>query len=267
MKRILLSLVFASGWFIAGSANEPTLEPIQQSLRDSSRSVWFDPDGVEIKPIELRPQSKDTLHRHSRWLPKQKSTTTTPANTPAPSSGPSSSSPGLGTAWGWALLIVMGVVAAGLLIYAFLKIGESVTLDTSSSKSSALVDDLVQQSAMRIKELPAELRRDNMDLKSEALRLMDAGDLDEAVKCLFGYQLLLLDRHGFLRLSRGKTNNRYVNEVRGRSTDAMALLRSTVDAFEASYFGKHSPSSTQCQRLWESNQALESIATAQDGAT
>ncbi len=99
-----------------------------------------------------------------------------------------------------------------------------------------LTDDLSQQTALRIKELPAELRRDNMDLKSEALRLMNSGDLDEAVKCLFGYQLLLLDRHGFLRLSRGKTNNRYVSEVRTRSSDATSLLRSTVDAFEASYF-------------------------------
>ncbi len=192
MIRILMSVAVVCGLVVVSSANEPSLEPVQQSLRDSSRSVWFEPEDLEVKPVELKPQSTDTLHRHSRWLPK-KTTSTTPTNTPMSSGSPSGSPSGLGTGFGWGLLILMGVIAAGLLIFAFLKIGESVTLDSSSSKSSGMVDDLVQQTAMRIKELPAELRRDNMDLKSEALRLMNAGDLDEAVKCLFGYQLLLLD--------------------------------------------------------------------------
>lgn len=263
MIRVLTFLTAHCCLIATSLASEPALEPIQQSLRDGSHSVWFDPDVVDVKPVELDPQRKDTLHRHSRWLANPKSTTSsTSSSSTTGSSNPNPSSLGV---FGWLILIVLGVIAAGILIFAFLKIGESVTVDTSSSKSSGMADDLVQQTALRMKELPAELRRENMDLKSEAVRLIECGDLDEAVKCLFGYQLLLLDRQGFLRLSRGKTNNRYVNEVRSRSAEAMELLRSTVDAFEASYFGKHSPSSTLCQRLLESNRMLESIATAQEG--
>ncbi len=268
MMRCALGVWLTICLALCCSAIEPSREPVEQSLRESSRSLWFDPEQVEIQPIELPPQQKDSLHRYSRWVPKPQSPQSTPTNTNNNVTGPSSTSTGSGTALGWTLLIIFGTIAAGLLIYAFLKIGDAVTIDTSSSsRSSDLNDDLAKQTALRIKELPSELRRENMDLKSEAQRLMNSGDLDEAIKCLFGYQLLLLDRHGFLRLSRGKTNNRYVSEVRGRSPDATSLLRATVDAFEASYFGKHTPSVPSFQRLWENNQTLESLTTTHDGAT
>jgi len=111
----------------------------------------------------------------------------------------------------------------------------------------------------RIRELPLELRRTDVDLRTEAERLMNLGQLDEAIKCLFGHQLITLDRRGFLRLSRGKTNGRYVTETKNDSREAALILRSTVSAFEASYFGRHTPAMELFRQLWQENSRLEDL--------
>ena len=53
----------------------------------------------------------------------------------------------------------------------------------------------------RIQELPEELRRDNLDYRAEAERMMRS-ELEQAIVLLFAYQLLLLDRAACLRLHR-----------------------------------------------------------------
>ena len=90
-----------------------------------------------------------------------------------------------------------------------------------------------------MKHLPAELRRTDVNLRSEAERLMNAGQFDQAIILLFGHQLLLLDHAGLLRLSRGKTNGRYVRETRAADHESADRLRLTATAFERSYFGRH----------------------------
>ncbi len=91
-----------------------------------------------------------------------------------------------------------------------------------------------------MKHLPAELRRTDVNLRSEAERLMREGQYDQAIILLFGHQLLLLDRFGMLRLNRGKTNRKYVRETRAVDGELAGRLQDTVNAFERSYFGRHS---------------------------
>ena len=118
----------------------------------------------------------------------------------------------------------------------------------------------------RMDELPAEIRCPGMDLRGEAQRLMGLGQLDEAVKCLFGHQLLLLDRRGMLQLSSGKTNGKYVTETRRARSEAAKLLGNTVAAFEASYFGRHTPTAESFRQLWSDNERLESIEVESMGS-
>jgi cell division protein FtsB len=55
---------------------------------------------------------------------------------------------------------------------------------------------------------------------------------------LFSHRLLLLDRAGAIRLTRGKTNHQYLREVRSRAI-LHSLLSETVQLFEQSFFGRY----------------------------
>jgi len=111
--------------------------------------------------------------------------------------------------------------------------------------------------AERIKHLPAELRRTDVNLRDESERLMKAGKYDHAIILLFGHQLLLLDHSGLLRLNRGKTNRKYVRETASVDSDSANHLHVTVDSFERSYFGRHSISESEFSELWRLNSELE----------
>ena len=114
-----------------------------------------------------------------------------------------------------------------------------------------------EQLLERIKHLPAELRRTDVNLRTECERLMKAGQYDQAIILLLGHQLLILDQAGYLRLNRGKTNGRYVRET-GRQDPAIGKwLKQTTQAFEASYFGRHALADDLFTRLWLQNTQME----------
>ena len=94
-------------------------------------------------------------------------------------------------------------------------------------------------------------------LRSEAERLMNEGEYDQAIILLFGHQLLLLDRVGMLRLNRGKTNRKYVRETRALDPESADRLQGTVTAFERSYFGRHLITAREFADLWQANAELE----------
>ncbi len=108
-----------------------------------------------------------------------------------------------------------------------------------------------------MKHLPAELRRTDVNLRSEAERLMQEGQYDQAIILLFAHQLLLLDRATLIRLNRGKTNGKYVRETRSVDPESAQWLRATVAAFERSYFGRHPIEQDDFTELWQSNLKLE----------
>lgn len=244
--------------------NGPASEQVgEQVMEQIGKTPWFDPKTKSIKPIELKEKQADTVHRDSRWLPGAKKIA-------APNSSSSSTSSGSSSGWfntgittanllGWLLLGLLFVLATSAVLYAFSKIDPNA-ISAEGPKLGGKSNGMDEQTINRIKELPAELRRTDVDLRTEAARLMELGDYDEAVKCLFGHQLLLLDRHGTIRLSRGKTNGRYVVETRRSMPEAAKLLQSTVHVFEASYFGRHTPTRDAFENLWQGNQELESLA-------
>ncbi len=230
--------------------------PVVESMQDIGKTPWYDPEKESIVPVPLSTRKDDTANRESRWLPGAKKI--------SPSSSASSGATGTGMSWGsaigWFILTLFFVGITGLILYAFSQISPD-TVIRSNRRDDDLTGAPDAETQKRVEHLPAELRGSGINLRAEAERLMQQGDYDEAIKCLFGHQLLLLDRVGKLRLSRGKTNNRYVNETRRQSADAASLLRSTVSAFEASYFGRHTPSTETFAILWADNLRLESLAS------
>lgn len=248
IPRLLLATAtcFAIGCFpLIGTADDDLIPD----------SVWYDADQQSLIPIPVRPSVDDSPNRDSRWLPKPKGVTKSsaaPTNT-----GGGNSASGIGQAFGWVLLSAIAILLIVLIVYAIRNSEASLFKPLGAVARDEGPDNATRE---RMKELPAELQDHTGDLRFEAERLMNAGQFDRAIVYLYGHQLLTLDRHAWLRLSRGKTNHRYVREVRQKSTDLAGLLNQTVDAFERSYFGRHGITQREFQVLWQQNKQLERVA-------
>lgn len=249
---------------VAQSDSAPSSEAIQSRAKEAvGERAWYDPASDQLLPLTVKSKTDDTIHRDSRWLPKPKK-----IRQRAPGSGATGSG-GSGRAfWGslgsslssanlfaWGVLVLLVIVLVALLVYAYSRIDQQPDFAAQTKKS--LLDDMDDEElAERIEQLPEELRQQITDLRGAARHWMQEGQFDRAIILLFGHQLLLLDRHQIIRLSRGKTNRQYLNEARSH-TDVRSILRNTVDAFESSYFGRHPLSSERFAILWDENEHLE----------
>ncbi len=248
------------------SAQTPPSTPVSadNALGDTS---WYDADTGKLIPMHVKEVTDDSMNRYSRWLPKAepvpKQTASSAANTPTTTTGTGlfGSNITLGNLFGWLLLALIVCIIVGTLVYAFSKAEIDFGGDAKSKGSGG--DDAAPdaQTIERMKHLPAELRRTDVNMRSEAERLMQEAQFDQAIILLFGHQLLLLDHAGLLRLSRGKTNGRYVRETRAVDRDCGDRLRLTATAFERSYFGRHSITGQEFAMLWHSNELLEQRIT------
>ena len=169
----------------------------------------------------------------------------------------------MGNLFGWVLLAASVMAIVGAIVYgvsrAELSLNERKRAGSSESTATELPDE---QTLERIKHLPPELRRTDVNLRTECERLIGESQYEQAIILLLGHQLLLLDRYGLLRLSRGKTNGRYVRETRTHDESIARWLRETTDAFEQSYFGRHEIGGDVIQELWRQNELLESTVQA-----
>jgi len=167
-------------------------------------SVWYDAENAQLRSVEVKPQVDDSIHRDSRWLakPQQVREQTAPAATGTGRATGTGYT--IANIFGWTLIGVFVVVMTILMFLLLRKLDTegNISSDRQQAHDSSGLDAATQQ---RIKHLPAELRRTGVNLRDEAARLMAAEQFDQAMILLFGHQLLLLDRAGSLRLSRGKT--------------------------------------------------------------
>ncbi|WP_186776191.1 DUF4129 domain-containing protein [Rubripirellula reticaptiva] len=234
-------------------------------------SIWFDSDKQSLIPVDVDPELDDSVNRDSRWLPKpEKVAKPKTPTTPTTNTG----NGGLfGTGWtlanvlGWGLLATLFALAIAIILFAMNKAEIDLTANPSTRCGSVANNNTPdEQMIQRMKHLPAELRRTDVNLRTEAERLMNENLFDQAIILLFGHQLLLLDRVGMLRLNRGKTNRKYLRETREINPKTSTALQETVDAFERSYFGRHEITASEFAELWKSNRDLESSIQVDQGA-
>lgn len=236
----------------AAVATESTESAESVPLELPPDSSWFDRAAGRVVPIELRSQDVDNPNRRSDWenqpQPWNISAPTLPSGFPLRN-----------------VIDLVGMVlafffAVAVLLFLFSRFEPTVLGGKAAAEAREewAKDDQTQR---RLEQLPAELRVETLDPRNEAQRLMRLGRLDEAIAALFAHQLILLDRCGWLRLSRGKTNQRYVGETRVHSTTGEQLLARTVTAFEASYFGKLTPTAERFAGLWADNAKLEAAVS------
>lgn len=229
-------------------------------------SDWYDAEASEIVPVPVVNREEDSIHRDSRWLP-QATAVPNPVgkNTPAILSG----------SWideGWTFssviswLFLLGIVVLTGFLVAWLvrPSGLAGNLSTEGSFDSVASRERLLE---RIKHLPEELRRENLDYRAEAERLMKNGAFDQAVILLLAYQLLILDRAACLRLNRGKTNRQYLREMRFAEEIGSDWFERVIILFERSYFGKIVIREAEFSRCWKENKMLEDrLASRMEGS-
>lgn len=103
--------------------------------------------------------------------------------------------------------------------------------------------------ADRVESLPLPVGARRLDLLAEAQRCRERGEYGRAVIFLFSHELLQLDKHGRIHLSRGKTNRQYLREI--RPWPALGgLIEQTTLMFEDVFFGHHPLEQPAFEACW-----------------
>ena len=252
-----LALTFSVVWLSsAGAAAGAAASEVAREADDNvvlpADSVWFDARAGDIRPVPIQIDRPSDDNRGSRWTQK-------PSVSNTASGGTGNANGTGGQIFGWALLLIIAAAVA-------VAITKLLSVYRPSAVQTVVADGVMrgqpdEQTVHLMEQLPEAVRRTDVNLRQETERLIGEGRYDEAVVTLFGHQLLLLDRAGRLRLARGTTNRRYVEQTRrtaGESGQAeAAILNQTVVAFERVYFGGGRLSGDQFDHLWAGNESLE----------
>lgn len=222
----------------------------REALRGSASYPWYDAQQDELRDLHAKTKrSDDTDTRKTGWeaeLPKWKTSTTPRAGVTFPT---------LASIIQYTALIIfvglVGVLAYYLVRY-FLKEDEG----SAAGRSAEIAFDERASDVDRVEQLPFQVRRPDADLLSEARRLYEQQRYDEAIVYLFSYQLVELDRHQHIHLSKGKTNRQYLRELRGEST-LRGILHRTMIAFEDVFFGHHSLDRARFEDSWRQLDAFQ----------
>jgi hypothetical protein len=227
----------------AASAQEPEAgvdDPVaaaRDALRETDDYPWYDPEADQFKRIDVVESRERDANRKSRWEGGGR------ANMGGPNIGNPFSA--LLNVLVWMLVILLIVILVGAVLWAFLKM--------EGRRAASSTDEVDQEESLgeadRIENLPFKVARPQTDLLAEARRLYEAGRYGEAVVYLFSYQLVQLDRHQLIRLTKGKTNRQYLREVRPRP-ELRTMLERTMIAFEEVFFGRREIDRERFETCW-----------------
>jgi len=233
---------------LPASAAEAFAGPIA-GVEDARRALrreafpWYDQDHDSLRRVHLSPPENVA---NKSGEPEAKPPSENDSERDVDESRPRASRT-LG-AWGDILAIVLLVALffaiAWFFIRAYLSREEQAAVDDTARVKHTAVDD-----AARIEALPFRIRRGDIDLLAEARRLYEETRFSEAIVYLFSYQLVELDRHQVIRLSKGKTNRQYLRELRPQPALRSMLERSMV-TFEEVFFGGHALGRAQFETVW-----------------
>lgn len=138
-------------------------------------------------------------------------------------------------------LVVIAVVIA--IVYAI------INREKQPKKATAVSADDAADLDERAEELPFQLDLAPATLLDRIRQCYANGDFNQAIVYLFSYQLLELDKHRCINLTRGKTNHQYLREL-VRLPGLKNLLSNTVYCFEDVFFGDQEISKTEFDECW-----------------
>jgi hypothetical protein len=144
----------------------------------------------------------------------------------------------------WITVGVLLILVVWLLIRAYR--GSSARKSQAVAKKQETKDE---NDAARIESLPFSVAKGRLNLLAEARRYYDNADYAKAVIYLFSFQLVELDKHQHIHLTKGKTNRQYMREV-GRRRSLRTLVEQTMVAFEDVFFGNLTLDRRRFESCW-----------------
>ncbi len=231
---VILCPVFV---LLPNALNEPLSNPIEagrHALESRRQLPWYDADEDTLRRINVAPYEDDPK-RMSKW-----------AITPGPRTSRTRNWKFPGT-----LLRVLAWIALGLLLTALVwaLVWAIRSHVPGGGVGSGHVAQEVEVTRARIEDLPVPVSPHHTDLLAAARSFFEAGDLGKAIIYAFAHQLVELDRHHLIRLTRGKTNREYLRELRTHPR-FVDLLKPTMFAFEDVFFGHHEVTRQRFEACW-----------------
>lgn len=227
-------LVIGGGGMSHAATVDDPVDTGRQALESGDFYPWYDYDKDAVRRVDVKPAAENALHRNSNWRAKPPSNATSWNGW-----GPLRDVLRIGL---WGFLILLATALLVVLIRAFLA-------SEGRRASPAAAEEPVRSEEDLIESLPFDVKRPRTDLLGEAQRQYELGNFGEAVIYLFSYQLVKLDQHHLIRLTRGKTNRQYLYEV-WRRTELRDMLQRTMLAFEDVFFGHHSLDRERFEQCW-----------------
>jgi len=132
----------------------------------------------------------------------------------------------------WIAIALLIGLAAYLLFRAYRRSEPGAIADAAPTGASDAAAD-----RRRVEALPLDGRK-RSDFLAEAARCYEQGNYAEAIIYLFSHQLVELDKHELIHLTKGKTNRQYLREL-SRRPSLCRLMEQTTVAFEGVFFGHH----------------------------
>jgi hypothetical protein len=219
------------------SDSEAAVEAGREALDGQVDFPWYDAKSDGIQRLDVKPPA-DLKNRGSQWERRIKAKTARQA-----SSMPE---------WLWTVLEVLGwtLLVMALVAVGYLLVRAFLVAESGSASGEAVAEGrLASGDVDRVESLPFQLKAPQTDLLAEARRQYEAGNYKDAIIYLYSYQLIELDKHQLIRLTKGKTNRQYLREVRRRG-DLSGLLRITMIAFEDVFFGNHPLDRGRFESCW-----------------
>ena len=241
---IALIVLITSSTSAQELSDTQAVEAGREALDGKVTFPWYDADADGIQRLNVEPPD-DVRNRGSKWERTIKA---------QQASRPWSMPNWLRTMLevvGWTLL-VMALVAVGyFLVRAFL-----IAEVGGVGGGAAFTDGVMGPGDIdRVESLPFQLKAPQSDLVSEARRHYEAGNYNDAIIYLYSYQLVELDKHQLIRLTKGKTNRQYLREVRRRG-DLFGTLQASMLAFEDVFFGNHPLERSRFESCWSGLEAF-----------
>lgn len=235
----------------AATDSSDALESGRRSLESRQPLPWYDADKDTLRRMDVEP-AEDDVKRRSQWAADDNSKT-----------APTSSRDGQ-EGFFLALIRVLAWVGLGVLVTLVIwaLVWAATRGEWLGDASGEIVSDL-EVAESHIERLPVPVAPQHTDLLAAAHAYFEAGDLGKAIVYAFAHQLVELDKHHLIQLTRGKTNRQYLSELRAHPR-FIELLTPTMLAFEDVFFGHHELSRQRFQACWEDldrfHQQLEQVA-------
>jgi len=159
------------------------------------------------------------------------------------------------------LVIVAGLALLGALIYMLL--ASPAAVKRRRRPANDVTENIVAQKA-KLTDLPFEVEQPIAGLKAQADYYRNKQDYRNAMIYLFSYLLVECDTAGCIRLARGKTNHRYVRELKGYP-EVQNPFKRVVELFEEAFFGRKEISKERFEAIWNELPVIEqAIAKTSD---